>query len=104
EEHDPARYESAAQHAIEFLEPCRKPGTRFRIDGAERADRAWLTRDGLKARRLRRGDRLDQRVPLAAVRTLALPLRALPAALGAAVDGLRFRQGSAAVTQAHPAL
>ena len=65
-------------------------GFRCALDRAERrARRCALPATLWKRVGARRRDRLDQRVPGAAVRALALPLRALAAAFGAAVDGLR---------------
>ena len=68
--------QAAAQHAIEFREPGRDARVLLRLDACRARARPTSPGDALEARRRGRGDGLDERVPRAAVRTLALPLRA----------------------------
>ena len=84
------RDQPSAQHPVELLLPVGKRSVLLRLDAREPAHRARGAGDRLESRRRGGGHRLDQRVPLATVRALALPLRTLAAALGAAVDGLRL--------------
>src|SRR6478752_729444 len=93
-----ARHEAAAEHAIEFLEPRRNAGRCTRLDRRERRDGRARARDAFEAHGRRRGDRLDERVPYAAMRALALPFGRLAATLRARVKRLRLRHRSAAAT------
>ena len=105
--------EAAAEDAIEFLDAGRKARCLLR----HRRSRARRTVPVLPATLWKRagggcGDGFDQRVPHAAMRALALPLRALAAALGAGVDSLGLghvrrvggQSNSSGVTTAVPSL
>ena len=82
--------EASAQHPVELLDAGGKPRHVPGRDRAQRPDFAAGAGQALETRRGGRRHRLDQRVPSAAVRTLALPLRQGPAALGATEQRLRL--------------
>ena len=78
----PPGTQPAAQHAIELFDARGRARIVHAASTlAESTHRARRAGERLEARRGGRRDRLDQRVPGAAVRALALPLAALPAAL-----------------------
>ena len=83
--------EAAAKHAIEFIETGRNAAPFLCVDGCERCHDRARSRDVLEARTGADGDRLDQRIPCVAVRTLSLPFRAVAAAFAALINGSRPR-------------
>ena len=90
DQHHLPRDQSAAQHPVEFPYAGRQPLRLARADLRETLQCRGFRDAGVAVLRRRLGNALDQRVPCAAVRALALPLGRLAAAFGAGVDGLCF--------------
>ena len=93
DQHDAARHEAAAEHAVELAETRRQPLDGADVDAIEtrELDLAGVLR---ALGTLRQRDGFGQRVPGAAIGALALPLRLLPAAIAAGVDRSRLRHGA----------
>ncbi len=93
DQHHPAFHQSAAQHAIELGDTGRSArhfarfhlGQLLQLAGCRQCAVSVLARCRNRFRY-----RFHQRVPLAATRTLALPLWGLSAAFGAAIDRFCF--------------
>jgi hypothetical protein len=90
QDHRP-RDDAAPQHAVELSDPGLQPGDPLRGDVAQRhrpPGRCAAARGAPRpAGRRDRHDLLDERVPLAAARALAVPLRRDVGAAGADVSG-----------------
>ena len=93
DEHHGAGHQTAAQHAVEFVQPGRLARRFARFDVGQTAHRRRGRQRRVAMRAARRGGRLDrfiERVPGVAMRALALPLEAGAAAFSADENSAGF--------------